>query len=58
MASEEDGQRAYEAYSREAGGRSLVSGEALPPWAGLPEGIRRAWCAAAAAVLEGGGAGG
>jgi hypothetical protein len=45
------GQIAYEAYAEFTGGRSLVSGAALPPWPELPEAIRHAWDAAAVKVL-------
>lgn len=41
---------AYEAYSREAGGVSLATGDALPEWTDVPTDIRAAWRAAAEAV--------
>lgn len=46
------GQRGYEAYSKAAGGRSLVSGDPLPGWDALPEAIQQAWVAAAAAIID------
>jgi hypothetical protein len=44
------GKIAYEAYANKAGGRSLVSGDNLPPWDNLPESIQEAWEAGAQAV--------
>ena len=44
------GQRAFEGYSGQAEGRSLVSGAELPVWEMLPRDIQDAWDAAAAAV--------
>lgn len=44
------GRIAYEAYSRSADGRSLISGQGLPAWPDLPEAIRAAWEQAAQAV--------
>jgi hypothetical protein len=44
------GQLAYEAYSENAHGQSLISGAKLPPWLELPAGIIDAWEAAAQAV--------
>ncbi len=44
------GQVAYEAYSKDAHGESLISGAKLPPWLELPAGIIHAWEAAAQAV--------
>jgi hypothetical protein len=43
------GQRAFEAYAGSSGGRSLISGEKLAGWDGLPADIQRAWEAAASA---------
>lgn len=42
---------AYEAYRRNCGGKSLISGAPLPAWDCLPDSVRAAWFAAAAAVL-------
>jgi hypothetical protein len=47
------GRLAYDAYARKAGGRSLVSGDRLPPWDDLDQKIKDAWLAAASAVLSG-----
>lgn len=47
------GQRAFEAYSAQAGGVSLVSGNVLPEWHEVSETIKEAWEAAAAAVMTG-----
>jgi hypothetical protein len=44
------GQAAYEAYSKAAGGHSLVSGLELPAWRDLNDEIQLAWIAAAVAV--------
>lgn len=41
----------YEAYAEEVGWKS-VRGEPLPKWEDLPENIRKAWIAAASAVLD------
>lgn len=38
---------AYERYSRASAGRSQVSGDKLPPWEDLPNGIKNAWWAVA-----------
>jgi hypothetical protein len=43
------GQRAFEAYAGQAGGKSLKTGEELPVWDMLPEDIQAAWEAAGAA---------
>ena len=48
----EFGEAAYEGYCRKAGGRSLVDGATLPPWAELPENIQEAWEEAAAAAIR------
>ena len=42
----------YEAYSLQAGGVSMVSGDPLPVWETLPEEIRECWRASAAAVIR------
>ena len=41
---------AYEAYREMSQGKSLVSGQPIPPFAELPPLIRQAWDAAAQAV--------
>lgn len=46
------GEDAYQAYWHHSGGKSLVSGETLPTWLGLPAATQEAWEAAADAVLE------
>lgn len=45
------GRVAYEAYSTQTGGVSLVSGEQLPAWDDLDTSIQTAWIAAARTVL-------
>ena len=45
------GRVAYVAYLKSSGGKSLVSGAELPPWADLPEAIRNAWESAAEAAI-------
>lgn len=45
------GRIAYEAYSRDAGGRS-IHGEPLPLWPEQSDEIRAHWDAAAAAVAD------
>ena len=45
------GQIAYEGYCASSGGKSLISGAALPTWGDLKPEIRTAWEAAAAAVV-------
>jgi hypothetical protein len=40
----------YEAYCTQTGGRSLVTGDELPPWEGLSDELRTAWIAAAQTV--------
>ena len=45
-------QIAYEAYYDCAGGKSLATGQQLPPWDRLGPGIQAAWFAAAAAVVQ------
>lgn len=49
---EDNGRIAYEAYCKSSGGKSLVSGDALPCWDALKPEIRAAWCAAAEALLD------
>jgi hypothetical protein len=44
------GKLAYQAYCASTGGKSLVSGAALPAWERLSYEIREAWHAAADAV--------
>jgi len=44
------GQIAYEAYARQSGNRSLISGKELPGWGDLDEPIQTAWNTAGAAV--------
>jgi hypothetical protein len=46
------GQVGYEAYSTRTGGKSLASGEMLPPWSGLPAEIREAWEIAGEAIAQ------
>jgi hypothetical protein len=46
------GQLAYDAYCESTGGKSLVSGEPLPPWNSLNGKIKKAWDAAAWAVAR------
>lgn len=43
-------EEAHEAYRRHTGGRSLASGQPIPPWADLPPAIQGAWQVAAAWV--------
>jgi hypothetical protein len=43
-------EEAYEAYRMQTGGKSLVTGDDLPPWEGLGDAIKTAWIAAARAV--------
>jgi len=47
----DNGRVAYEAYGVVVGHRNYA-GDPMPAWDDLPEVIRRAWQAAAAAVLE------
>jgi hypothetical protein len=47
------GKIAYEAYAKNAKGRSLVSGAALPAFEDLGKETRESWEAAAEAVLMG-----
>lgn len=46
------GKIAYEAYSRDTKGRSLISGDPLPQWDELSTPIQHAWIAAAFAVMD------
>ena len=46
------GEIAYNAYCKDTGWKSLVSGAQLPTWQLLSEAIREAWEAAAHAVVE------
>lgn len=43
-------QAAYEAYVMQTGGRSLATGDDLPPWEALESKYHDAWIAAARAV--------
>jgi hypothetical protein len=45
------GQVAYEAYSANTGGKSLASGDDLPPWDALQDVYRTAWIATAREVI-------
>jgi hypothetical protein len=45
-------QIAYEAYRKQTGGVSLVSGDKLPPFEALRPEIQDAWWAASYAVLD------
>lgn len=47
------GMLAYMAYRENSGRKSLVSGVNLPVWVDLPQEMKDAWIAAAAAVLSG-----
>ena len=46
------GQVTYEAYVKEAGGVSLISGAKLPPWNMLNPKIQKSWHAAASAAID------
>ena len=46
------GQIAYEAYVEAVGGRSVVTRDVLPDWAGLPPEIAQPWEVAASAVRD------
>lgn len=46
------GQRAYEAYCANTGGRSAVTGAPLPAWEVQREDIREAWAAVEKAILD------
>jgi hypothetical protein len=43
-------QIAYDAYCKQTGGKSLVSGDKLPPFDGLRPSIKDAWAASAIAL--------
>ena len=43
-------QLAYNAYRKQSGGVSLISGAPLPTWFDLPESVQDAWRAVALAV--------
>lgn len=43
---------AYDAYCKQTGGVSLISGAKLPPFTVLKQDIKDAWAAAAIAVLN------
>lgn len=45
------GQVAYQGYFDASGGKSLISGAALPQWHEQSQEIRDAWDASAAAVI-------
>jgi hypothetical protein len=46
------GKIAYEAYVNKTGGKSLVSGDALPAWEVLSKNIQEAWDVASLAVCD------
>ncbi len=46
------GKAAYEAYRKDAGGKSLVSGQPIPEFDVLPEAIQHAWNEAAHAAAQ------
>jgi len=46
------GEIAYDAYCKDAGGKSLVSGDPLPEFKRLPKAIQHAWIEAAVAVRD------
>ena len=52
MIEKTNGQIAYEAYCDATGGKSLVSGAALPSWDALDAAIRNAWERAGIAVTH------
>jgi hypothetical protein len=43
---------AYEGYRRESGGKSIISGQPIPPWAELQPAIQQCWRGAAVGILE------
>jgi hypothetical protein len=53
MQAEDDrlGEIAYTAYCANTGGRSLATGDDLPPWRELGDEYRTAWIAAAREVI-------
>jgi hypothetical protein len=46
------GKTAYEAYVREVGGHSAITGATLPSWEDQQPLVKRAWYAAAEAVIH------
>ncbi len=42
----------YEAYKAAAGGRSLVTGDVLPPFDDLSEAVKKGWRAAACEIIQ------
>ena len=44
------GRIAFEAYAAATNNRSLITGDTLPPWNDLGNGVQEAWIAAAEAV--------
>lgn len=46
------GRTAYEAYARQTGGVSVVTGDQLPHWFDQHDAVRNAWEAVARAVLD------
>jgi hypothetical protein len=50
LAGERMGRICYEAYSAQAGGRSLVTGDDLVPWEGLGDALKTCWITAATTV--------
>jgi hypothetical protein len=46
------GKIAYEAYRKDSGGKSLISGQPIPAFDILPEAIQHAWSEAAHAAAE------
>ena len=54
MQSDEEvwGQLAYDNYRLSAGMKSLITGAELPEWPALLPGIKKAWMAAATAVVR------
>ena len=47
-----DAQLAYEAYCKFTEWKSLATGQDLPKWENLPQGIKDAWCASAHAIMR------
>jgi hypothetical protein len=45
------GKLAYDAYAAAAGGRSLVTGDDLPPWINLSDQLKTCWITAARTVV-------
>ena len=45
------GRVAYDAYATQTGGKSLATGDNLPPWEELDSSMQTAWTAAARTVL-------